>query len=240
MRVVEVDLLDGRLLYSSCQFSPPHAFDVNVPKVLEEVRAQSYAAYVWPAFSAGLFAHNLLALSLGAALSVALFLIGFVAWQQPRAVFSRHESTGKIAQRPFGGAGFPRTCYAADVTGLVILHTLYTVCVKYGITTYEEHLVCELVRNGERTFWQAQFQIGLLAIGRQGIVDQGSDPLFFEGLLHASSLGRADDIQVPAGLVVWWFLGQIDIRDSFQRIVQKIRDHPPPIVPLIQVRKLYS
>ncbi|MEW6583140.1 MAG: FAD-binding protein [Actinomycetota bacterium] len=61
------------------------------------------------------------------------------------AVFSRHESTGKIAQRPFGGAGFPRTCYAADVTGLVILHTLYTVCVKYGITTYEEHFVCELV-----------------------------------------------------------------------------------------------
>jgi succinate dehydrogenase / fumarate reductase flavoprotein subunit len=42
------------------------------------------------------------------------------------AVFSRHETTGKIAQRPFGGAGFPRTCYAADLTGLVILHTLYT------------------------------------------------------------------------------------------------------------------
>ena len=26
-----------------------------------------------------------------------------------------------IAQRPFGGAGFPRTCYAADKTGQVIL-----------------------------------------------------------------------------------------------------------------------
>ena len=63
------------------------------------------------------------------------------------AVFSRHETTGKIAQRPFGGAGFPRTCYAADVTGLVILHTLYTVCVKYGITTYEEHFVTELVQD---------------------------------------------------------------------------------------------
>src|SRR5680860_1438448 len=44
------------------------------------------------------------------------------------AVFSRHETTGQIAQRPFGGAGFPRTCFAADLTGLVILHTLYTVC----------------------------------------------------------------------------------------------------------------
>ena len=36
------------------------------------------------------------------------------------AVFSRQEDSGKIAQRPFGGAGFPRTCYAADLTGLVL------------------------------------------------------------------------------------------------------------------------
>ena len=61
------------------------------------------------------------------------------------AVFSRHETTGKIAQRPFGGAGFPRTCFAADLTGLVILHTLYTVCVKYNIPTYEEYFVTELI-----------------------------------------------------------------------------------------------
>jgi succinate dehydrogenase / fumarate reductase flavoprotein subunit len=63
------------------------------------------------------------------------------------AIFSRHETTGKIAQRPFGGAGFPRTCFAADVTGLVILHTLWTVCVKYDIPTYEEYFVTELVRD---------------------------------------------------------------------------------------------
>ncbi|MGZ7049883.1 MAG: FAD-binding protein, partial [Methanobacterium sp.] len=39
-------------------------------------------------------------------------------------VWSRLEN-GKIAQRPFGGAGFPRTCYAADRTGHNTLHTLY-------------------------------------------------------------------------------------------------------------------
>ncbi len=63
------------------------------------------------------------------------------------AIFSRHETTGKIAQRPFGGAGFPRTCYSADVTGLVILHTLWTVCVKYDITVYEEYFVSEIIRD---------------------------------------------------------------------------------------------
>src|SRR4030042_6363815 len=39
-------------------------------------------------------------------------------------LFSRTEE-GKIAQRPFGGAGFPRTCYAADRTGHNPLHVLY-------------------------------------------------------------------------------------------------------------------
>ncbi len=63
------------------------------------------------------------------------------------AVFSRDEMTGKIAQRPFGGAGYPRTCYAADLTGLVMLHTLYTVCVKYDIPTYEEWFVTDLVKD---------------------------------------------------------------------------------------------
>lgn len=40
------------------------------------------------------------------------------------AYFSRFED-GRIAQRPFGGAGFPRTCYAADRTGHHLLHTLW-------------------------------------------------------------------------------------------------------------------
>jgi len=39
-------------------------------------------------------------------------------------VFSRLQD-GRIAQRPFGGGMFPRTCYAADRTGHNILHTLY-------------------------------------------------------------------------------------------------------------------
>jgi succinate dehydrogenase / fumarate reductase flavoprotein subunit len=51
---------------------------------------------------------------------------------------------GKIAQRPFGGAGFPRTCYAADVTGHVLLHTLYEQAVKRGTKFYDEWLVIGL------------------------------------------------------------------------------------------------
>ena len=61
--------------------------------------------------------------------------------------FSRFPG-GVIAQRPFGGAGFPRTCYAADRTGLVILHTLYEQSIRKQVKYYSEWLVTRLVVAG--------------------------------------------------------------------------------------------
>jgi succinate dehydrogenase / fumarate reductase flavoprotein subunit len=58
--------------------------------------------------------------------------------------FSRFPG-GVIAQRPFGGAGFPRTCYAADRTGLVILHTLFEQSIRKDVKFYNEWLVTKLV-----------------------------------------------------------------------------------------------
>lgn len=64
-------------------------------------------------------------------------------------VWSRLEN-GKIAQRPFGGAGFPRTCYAADRTGHNVLNTLYENLVDQKIPVYEEFFVTSLVIDGGR------------------------------------------------------------------------------------------
>jgi succinate dehydrogenase / fumarate reductase flavoprotein subunit len=63
--------------------------------------------------------------------------------------FSRFPG-GVIAQRPFGGAGFPRTCYAADRTGLVILHTLFEQSVRRQVKFYNEALVTKLVAENGR------------------------------------------------------------------------------------------
>jgi len=52
---------------------------------------------------------------------------------------------GKIAQRPFGGGGYPRTCYAADKTGRFLLHTMWEQVVKRGIMVYPEWIVFSLV-----------------------------------------------------------------------------------------------
>lgn len=59
-------------------------------------------------------------------------------------IFSR-DDRGRIAQRPFGGAGFPRTCYAADRTGHAILHAMYEQLMKRRFRVYEEWFVTSLV-----------------------------------------------------------------------------------------------
>jgi len=63
--------------------------------------------------------------------------------------FSRFDD-GRIAQRPFGGAGFPRTCYAADRTGHQMLHTLYQQAMKRRIPFYNEWLLTRLALKGDR------------------------------------------------------------------------------------------
>src|ERR1700751_2997022 len=80
--------------YVDCQFSPPHEFNVNVPKTLAIARADSYAAYAWPRAFAGLFARNGLAISIIAALSVAAFIFGFAAFNDRQVLFGIHTGPG--------------------------------------------------------------------------------------------------------------------------------------------------
>lgn len=63
------------------------------------------------------------------------------------AIFSR-DPQGGIAQRPFGGAGYPRTCYLADRTGHGLLHVMYEQLIKHGVVLYDEWHVSRLVIDG--------------------------------------------------------------------------------------------
>ena len=59
-------------------------------------------------------------------------------------VFSRRED-GRIGLRPFGGAGFARTCYVGDITGQAILHVIWEQLLKAGVRVYEEWFVTRLL-----------------------------------------------------------------------------------------------
>ncbi|HZG35810.1 MAG TPA: FAD-binding protein [Gaiellaceae bacterium] len=65
------------------------------------------------------------------------------------AVFTRNDD-GKLAQRPFGAAGSPRTVFAADITGHVLIQVLYEQLVKRDIKVYEEYFAWQLVVHQDR------------------------------------------------------------------------------------------
>jgi citrate/tricarballylate utilization protein len=80
--------------YTDCQFSPPHEFDVNVPQTLAKVRNDTYRFYAWPRALAPLFERNGLAVSLITALSVAVFIFGLMAYNDPAVMFGTHTGPG--------------------------------------------------------------------------------------------------------------------------------------------------
>src|SRR6188508_1403800 len=83
------------------------------------------------------------------------------------AYFSRRED-GRLAQRPFGAAGSPRTVYAADITGHVLIQVLYEQLVKRDIKVYEEFFAWQLVVHQDRCQGVIAWDLlrgGLTAIG---------------------------------------------------------------------------
>jgi succinate dehydrogenase / fumarate reductase flavoprotein subunit len=87
-------------------------------------------------------------------------------------VFSRGPD-GKLAQRPFGAAGAPRTVFAADITGHVLIHVLYEQVMKRGIRCYEECFAWRLVVDHGRcqgvVYWDLVHG-GVKAIGAKTVV----------------------------------------------------------------------
>src|SRR5512137_1044563 len=67
----------------------------------------------------------------------------------------------EIAQRPFGGQRFPRTCYAGDRTGHEMMTTLVERLDSSNTTLLQEFTVTDLLRNGETV-------IGAMALDEKG------------------------------------------------------------------------
>lgn len=78
----------------ACQYAPPHAFAVNVPQAMAQVRGQTYADYAWPPALGALYQRNGLTLSLALAAGLALFLV--------LAVVVNGQGLGALWGRPAG------------------------------------------------------------------------------------------------------------------------------------------
>ena len=76
------------------------------------------------------------------------------------AVFDFTDSD-EVAQRPFGGQRFPRTCYAGDRTGHEMMTTLVERLDSTDVTTLQEYTVIDLLKDGDRV-------IGAMALDEKG------------------------------------------------------------------------
>ncbi|MEI7542600.1 MAG: FAD-dependent oxidoreductase [bacterium] len=110
--------------------------------------------------------------------------------------FSRTDD-GKIAQRPFGGAAFPRTCYGTDKTGHFMLHALYQQCVKRKIKFYEEFFVMKLVVDDN----QARGVVAL-NLGTGEIVAFAASAVIFATGGSGRIYGKTTNAHVSTGLGV--------------------------------------
>lgn len=67
----------------------------------------------------------------------------------------------EVAQRPFGGQQFPRTCYAGDRTGHEMMMTLMDRLGSTGVSVLNEYTVIDLLKDGNAV-------IGALALDERG------------------------------------------------------------------------
>jgi len=59
----------------ACQYAPPHEFGVNIPRIMAQVRKETYITYAWPKAFGALYKSNGLSVSLAVSLSITFFLL---------------------------------------------------------------------------------------------------------------------------------------------------------------------
>ncbi len=79
----------GSCLYA-CQYAPPHEFQLDFPRILAQVRKQTYRRYAWPEFLGRAFERNGLVVAAASAAGLALLLL-FTAWYAgPERLFTAY------------------------------------------------------------------------------------------------------------------------------------------------------
>lgn len=119
-------------------------------------------------------------------------------------IFSRTDQ-GLIAQRPFGGAGFPRTCYAADRTGHALLHVLYEQLLRRQVFVYEEWYVTSLVSDDGECRGVVAWDLlrgGLHMIGAKAVIlaTGGSGRIFYTSTNAIINTGDGMALAYRAGV----------------------------------------
>ena len=85
---------DCRDCYYACQYAPPHEFGVNIPKLMSELRTDTYREFTWPAILAVLFKRNALAVAAISVFSIVVILALVFFFQGSDVLFATHLGEG--------------------------------------------------------------------------------------------------------------------------------------------------
>jgi citrate/tricarballylate utilization protein len=115
----------GSCLYA-CQYAPPHEFQVNFPRLLAQVRKETYRKYAWPAFLGAAFERNGLLSAIATVAGIALvFLLTALIADPARLVTAYSDAQGSFyAVMPHG--------VMVTVFGLVFLFALLSFFMSFS------------------------------------------------------------------------------------------------------------
>ncbi|HEX3061998.1 MAG TPA: tricarballylate utilization 4Fe-4S protein TcuB [Usitatibacter sp.] len=69
--------------FQACQYAPPHEFALNFPRVLSQVRKETYKKYAWPGFLAAAFEAEGAASGVVVAIALTAILAFMSIWAEP-------------------------------------------------------------------------------------------------------------------------------------------------------------
>ena len=112
----------GSCLYA-CQYAPPHEFQLNFPRVLAQVRKETYRKYAWPAFLGAAFEWNGLIAAIATVAGIALLFM-LLAGDSSRLFAAYSDAQGAFyALMPHGAM--------AGLFGVVFLFVLASLAMSF-------------------------------------------------------------------------------------------------------------
>ncbi len=152
-----------------CQYAKPHEFAIEIPALMSQLREETYSRYVWPSALAPVFARNGLWISIITAITVALFIIGFISFTEPSVLFASGSEEGAFYR------AMPHNAMVA-IFGSVFLFSI--LAMSLGVRRYWRSTGAQGSMTW-RSLWQAAKDAGQLRYldgGGMGCMHESEEP----------------------------------------------------------------
>lgn len=113
---------DCRDCYYACQYAPPHEFAVNVPKLMAELRTETYRRYSWPGLFTSIFQRNGLAVTVITGAALLMIVLFVLVWIGADMLLAIHVGEGAFYRVvPFIAMTVPPSIIVLYALGVLLI-----------------------------------------------------------------------------------------------------------------------